>query len=79
MARVQAASRNSEIASRLESFLDDNVDYLSPSSFRDLDELAGELDDMVDTITKDHDDTVNELESRISELEEKIKELEENQ
>lgn len=70
---MPASSRNTDIASLLENFLDDNEDNLPPTMFRELNDLAGEIDSFV----KEKDTVISDLEDEKYELEQQIKELEE--
>lgn len=63
-------ARNTDIGKLLEKFLDDNEQDLSPNMFSALEEVAEEVDSMVD-------DLLVEIEERKEELDEIRKELEE--
>ena len=63
-------ARNTDIGKLLEKFLDDNEQDLSPNMFNALEEVAEEVDSMVD-------DLLVEIEERKEELDEIRKELEE--
>lgn len=70
---MPSSSRNTEIASLLESFLDTNEDNLPPAMFSELDALAGEIDSLV----KDKDEEINDLKVDNEDLKNQIEVLEE--
>ncbi|TDT83136.1 hypothetical protein DEU41_0577 [Bacillus sp. AG1163] len=70
---MPASSRKTDIASLLEGFLDDNEDNLSPNMFRELNELAGDIDESVSELQEEIEDLKQEKE----ELTETVKQLEE--
>lgn len=72
---MPASSRNTEIASLLENFLDENQENLPPSMFNELDDLAEQIDSLV----KEKEDELDELQSDNDEMKNQIIELEENQ
>jgi uncharacterized protein YceH (UPF0502 family) len=67
-----ATSRQNEIASLVEQFLDNNEEHISPYMFGLLDDLAAEIDNL--EAVKENEKS--ELESRIEDLENELEELE---
>lgn len=59
---MPASVRKTDIASILESFLDENEEDLSPRMFTDLNDIAGEIDDAAEKLHSQIDDLVNENE-----------------
>jgi hypothetical protein len=59
---MPASVRKTDIASILESFLDENEEDLSPRMFTDLNDIAGEIDDAAHELHSQIDDLVNENE-----------------
>lgn len=72
---MPASSRNTEIASLLENFLDENQENLPPSMFNELDDLAEQIDSLV----KEKEDELDELQTDNDAMKNQITELEENQ
>jgi chromosome segregation ATPase len=61
-----------EIGDLLESFLDNNVDDISPNMIQELESLGDEIE----TAEENYNAKISELESELSEAKQKIEELE---
>jgi polyhydroxyalkanoate synthesis regulator phasin len=71
---MAAKSRKTDVASLLESYLDEHEDELSPNMFSGLDDLAEEIDDAAEELHEEIDD----LKEEVADLKNQIKELEMN-
>lgn len=69
---MASKSRSTTIAQMLEHFLDENEENLPPNMFKELDELAGNIDDGVSEMEVE----IEKLNNNVEELENKIEELE---
>lgn len=75
---LSATTRYTDGASKIENFLDDNEQNLSPNVFDELDVLAGEIETIEDIRQVEIDELRNEkedLEKQIEELEKELEEL----
>lgn len=72
MAYRQASSTNSRLMTALESFLDDNIEDISPNLFTELDNLMMEMDESAEEL----EDKLRETENEASELTDRVEELE---
>jgi len=69
---MSSKSRKTQIASLIETFLDDNENDLSPNMFGAIEGVAEEIDSQVGDLLEE----IEELKDAVKELEEKLEEIE---